>query len=404
MSALERPRLRPHLAVTADRSDPRYVLIWDQLGLGDGPRRFTLQEYTWVQLFDGKRTLRDVQAEAIRRANGAPVPLERFAHLAERMEASLFLDGPRFRERLADPIRQPSCLGCYEPDPAALRRQLRALFTGKNGAGLPGTPKASKERLRAALVPHIDYARGGSSYTWGFKEVVEQTDASLFVIIGTSHYSHERFTLTRKNFKTPLGAVPTDQEYVDRLAAHYGDGLFEDEVAHLPEHSIELEVVFLQYLYEGKRPIRIVPLLVGSFQDCVFERRSPASMPDVRRMIAALKQVERETKEPVCYLISGDLAHIGPKFGDHEPVDRGQLAHSRARDEAVLAHAETADPVAYYQAIADEDDRRRICGLPPTYTVLEAIRPRRGRLLHYDQYAHPQGYESVSFASMAFYE
>ena len=51
-----------------------------------------------------------------------------------------------------------------------------------------------------------------------------------------------------------------------------------------------------------------------------------------------------------------------------------------------------------------EADRRRICGLPPTYTLLEAIRPRRGKLLHYDQYVHPEGYESVSFASMGFYE
>lgn len=57
----------------------------------------------------------------------------------------------------------------------------------------------------------------------------------------------------------------------------------------------------------------------------------------------------------------------------------------------------------YFRIIADEGDRRRICGLPPTYTLLEAIRPRYGKLLHYDQYVHPQGVQSVSFASMAFY-
>ena len=51
-----------------------------------------------------------------------------------------------------------------------------------------------------------------------------------------------------------------------------------------------------------------------------------------------------------------------------------------------------------------EGDCRRICGLPPTYTVLEAVRPGRGKMLHYDQYVHPQGYESVSFASVAFYK
>lgn len=405
MSAQERPRLRPHLTAVADRSDPRYVLVWDQLGLGDGPRRFTWQEYTWVQLLDGQRTLRDVQAEAVRRANGALLSLDHFSRLVERLDAALFLDGPRFRQRLADPVRPPSCLGCYEPQPEALRQQIRGLFTGKGGAGLPATrAKRGKERLRAALLPHIDYARGGACYTWGFKELFEQTDASLFLIIGTSHYSHARFTLTRKNFKTPLGIVDTDQDYIDRLVGHYGDGLFEDEVSHLPEHSIELEVVFLQYLYEHQRPIRIVPLVVGSFQDCIFEQRRPASMPDVRRMIEALRQTEQETPEPICYLISGDLAHLGPKFGDLEPVDAGQLRHSQVRDEELLRRAEAADADAYFELVADEDDRRRICGLPPTYTVLGAAQPRRGRALKHEQFIHPHGYESVSFASMAFYE
>ena len=51
----------------------------------------------------------------------------------------------------------------------------------------------------------------------------------------------------------------------------------------------------------------------------------------------------------------------------------------------------------------EERDERRICGLPPTYTVLEAVRPSRGKVLHYDQYVHPRGYESVSFASVGFY-
>ena len=86
-------------------------------------------------------------------------------------------------------------------------------------SGRGETPNVKPGALRAALVPHIDYARGGATYAWGFKEVAERTDASLFVIVGTSHYSGERFTLTRQHFKTPLGVVPTDQKYIDRLKA-----------------------------------------------------------------------------------------------------------------------------------------------------------------------------------------
>jgi hypothetical protein len=322
--------------------------------------------------------------------------------LAQRLEEALFLDGPRFRAQLEGPIREPSCLGAYEAEPAALRRQLTDLFMGPRGPGLPGESRPGS-RLRAALIPHIDYHRGGHSFAWGFKEVFEQTDASLFVIIGTSHYSPHRFTLTRKHFKTPLGIAPTDQAYIDRLVSHYGDGLFDDPLAHLPEHSIELEVVFLQFLYEGRRPIRIVPLLAGPFQDCVENSTPPSAAADIARMVRALQRAEAETPEPICYIISGDLAHIGPKFGDPHPVAEPLLEHSRGQDHALLRALERTDTAGYFSIIAEETDRRRICGLPPTYTLLEAIRPGSGRVLNYDQYVHPRGFESVSFASVAFY-
>jgi AmmeMemoRadiSam system protein B len=399
----ERPRLHPYIRWDRDGSDPRYLVLSNRSGLGAGPLRVSPEVYFWLQMFDGSRTLREIQAEAIRRAGGELLPFDLFTGLVEKLHESMLLDGPELRELLASPVREPSCIGCYPGDPDALRRQLRRLFTGPGGPGLPAETRPGG-RLRAALVPHIDYARGGVSYTWGFKEVVEQTDASLFVIIGTSHYSCHRFTLTRKHFKTPLGITPTDQATIDRLVAHYGDGLFDDEYqAHLPEHSIELEVVFLQYLYETRRPVRIVPLVVGSFADCVAGGKLPSAEDDIRRMVEALRAVEAETPEPICYLISGDLAHIGPKFDDPEPVSEPQLQHSRTQDQAILRQAERADPAGYFRAIADEGDSRRICGLPPTYTVLEALRPGSGKVLHYDQYVHPRGHESVSFASVAFY-
>jgi AmmeMemoRadiSam system protein B len=399
----ERPQLHPFLAASQDNSDPRFVILWDRLHSDRGPERITLLEYHCLQLFDGQRTLRDIQAEMMRAAGGRLLPLELFTALVQKLDDARFLDGPRFREALADPVREPSCLGCYSSNPSTLRLQLRRLFTDARGPGLPRKTQPDG-RLRAALIPHIDYARGGVTYAWGYKEVFERTDAALFVIIGTSHCSSHRFTLTRKHFKTPLGIAETDQAYLDRLVAHYGDGLFDDEHwAHLPEHSIELEVVFLQYLYEGQRPIRIVPLVVGPFHDCVADGTSPGERPDVARMIEALRRVEAETKEPICYIISGDLAHIGPKFEDPEPVAEPLLTHSRDQDYTLLRHTEAADPHGYFRVIADEHDRRRICGLPPTYVTLEAIRPQTGKVLHYDQYVHPRGHESVSFASVAFY-
>jgi AmmeMemoRadiSam system protein B len=408
MSVLERPQLRPHLAATPESGGGTFV-IWDQLRLAERRLRVTALELTWLRFFDGQHTLRDMQTEAMQRLGGQLIPLDVFDRLVKALDEALFLEGPRFRSRLREhadnPIRPPSCTGCYGDEPETIRRQLDRLFSSPAGPGRPGRRRADK-RFLGALVPHIDYGRGGLSYAWAFKEVFERTAASLFVIIGTSHYSRHRFTLTRKHFRTPLGLARTDQAYVDRLVAHYGDGLFDDELmAHLPEHSIELEVVFLQYLL-GDTPFRIVPLVVGSFHDCILDGRDPDRQDDIARMIAALRAVEQETPEAICYLISGDLAHIGPKFGDPRPVQSPALEHSRKQDHGILAHlagaGRTPDPTGYYRFIADEGDSRRICGLPPTYTLLQAVRPGSGEVVHYDQYVHPEGEESVSFASVVF--
>jgi AmmeMemoRadiSam system protein B len=400
-AAQDRPRLRPGLAADKD-GDPRCIQLWDRLHLTSLGLRLDLVEFAALDLFDGSRTLNDIQADVARRFGGRVLPLPFFSELLDKLERACFLEGPRFQERLNAPVREPACVGCYPADPARLRQQLRGLFTHPKGPGAP-RPITPDGALVAALLPHIDYARGGATYAWGFKELVEHSDASLFVILGTSHYSLERFTLTRKHFKTPLGIVETDQQYIGRLAAQYGAGLFDDPYAHLPEHSIELEVLFLQYLYEGRRPFRIVPLVVGAFQDCVEEGRDPSKVPDIQRMVAALRRVERQTKEPICYLISGDLAHIGPKFGDEGPLTKAVLAHSHEQDLTLVRAAEAVDRLGYFRVLVKEKDQRRICGFPPTWTLLEALRPRQGRLLHYDQYVETHGLESVSFASMAFY-
>jgi AmmeMemoRadiSam system protein B len=102
-------------------------------------------------------------------------------------------------------------------------------------------------------------------------------------------------------------------------------------------------------------------------------------------------------------VISGDLAHIGPKFEDRRKAAGAWLTESRDKDGEILRTLEAADPAAFFRTIAEEKNARRICGLPPTWLTLEVARPKIGRVLHYQQYAHPQGHESVSFAAIAFY-
>lgn len=398
------PKLRRGLSEMEDPEDRRFVLISDPIQFTDQGLRVPRWIHAWIRMLDGKTTPVEIRGKIERFTGGQSIPQAEIDQIIGVLDSAGFLENEAYLTWLNQPDRQPSCIGVYSADPVELRGQLRKLFTAPGGPGLPGESGcriATEGEVAAVLVPHMDYTRGNVTYGWGFKELHERTEATLFVIVATSHYSGERFTLTRQNFVTPLGRAITDQNFVDALVREYGDGLFDDPLAHVPEHSIELEVVLLQYLLEGRRDFRIVPLLVGSFADCVMRSRAPSTVFDIRRMIDALKKVASQTKEKICFVISGDLAHIGPKFDDPEPVSEPQLAESNQQDLALLRALAGASASQYFRIIAEEQDRRRICGLPPTYLVLESLKPKQGKILHHGRYVHPEGFESVSFASVA---
>lgn len=409
MSAPERPKLRSSIDAQIDSQDPSFIYLFDAARISRQVLRMKREAAGLLQLFNGQQTLRDMQTILLQHGAGL-VPLELLQHLAETLDGAWFLEGPRleakFAEFLSAPIREPACIGSYEAEPVALRQQLHGLFIHERGPGAPetnGHPRTNS--LRGALIPHIDYQRGGPTFAWGFKELVERCDATVFVIIGTAHYSPKRFTLTRKDFRTPLGIAETDKAYIDRIVEVYGNRAFEDEVgAHMTEHSIELQVVLLQYCLENRRPFRIVPLAVGSFHDCILTGTPPHEKEDIYLMIQALRKAEADSGEKVCYISSGDLAHIGPKFGDQEPVGEPILDHSRKQDHVLLHRLAAGDHRGFFDTVLREQDSRRICGFPPTYTLMAVLQPKEGKLLHYDQYVEPRGHESVSFASLTFYK
>jgi len=405
MNATEhRPKLRDNLA--AEPHEEGNFLLHDPLRIGR-PVVLSPLAAAVAERFDGERTVVELVAALSVEFPGAQVSVHAIAGLVTALDDASLLESPNLLARFNGPIRKPTCFDMTE-DPAPLREQLTKLFTAPNGPGMPedrrDNPGGSQGKLRAVLAPHMDYARGNVTYGHAFAELIQNTDARVFVIVATSHYSGHRFTLSRQHFDTPLGLVETDQAYVDRIAEHYGEGLFDDPLAHVPEHSIELEAVLLQFLLADRRPFKIVPLLTGSMHDCIHDRSDPAKAPDLGRMVAALRAAETACSEPVCYLISGDLAHIGPKFRDKRRAAGPWLVESRAKDAEILKTLEGASASAFFDGIAAEQNRRRICGLSPTWLTLEATKPRVGKVLHYQQFVDPQGQESVSFVAAAFYE
>ena len=87
-----------------------------------------------------------------------------------------------------------------------------------------------------------------------------------------------------------------------------------DEEAHRYEHSTEYPAVILQYLFKGQT--KILPILVGSFYDCMVNKTLPSEQEKINKFIRTLQKVLKNSNKKVVYLASVDFSHIGMKFGN----------------------------------------------------------------------------------------
>jgi AmmeMemoRadiSam system protein B len=410
MATLDRPRLRPLGGHQVNQGGVSYVAFDDSQGLANPNLLVPTALYFQVlSRFDGQTALADVQ-EAIRAETGHFFPMEDLKRIVRQLDEALILDGPTFaalREAYRSQTSRPAALAgrAYEAAPQALRKQLERFFRHENGSGAPGPALPQNgSRLRGVLSPHIDFGRGGHVYSWAYKDLIERSDADVFVIFGVSHqYGTQRFILTKKDFETPLGVARTNREYVDALVSGSGEHLFDDELVHQAEHSIEFQVVFLQYVLGDSRPFTIVPILVGSFHDLMESGREPIDDPEIKRFVGALRAAEASCPGKVAYIGGIDLGHVGRVFGDKPLLDAPTLDALRKFDASMLAAAAQGDPSAWFRHAASVGNKWRICGLAATYTMLQVMgEGTKGTRLRYDQAVNPERTCCVSFASLAF--
>ncbi|MFB3041996.1 MAG: MEMO1 family protein, partial [Candidatus Poribacteria bacterium] len=102
-------------------------------------------------------------------------------------------------------------------------------------------------------------------------------------------------------------------------------------------------------------------------------------------------------------LASVDFSHIGGRFGDRFPLSTVALERLREEDLEMLHAAESVDVEAFLETVRQTENRRRVDGVCPIYTLLETLQPTSGKLLRYDQGLEQEMNSVVTFASMGFY-
>ena len=256
------------------------------------------------------------------------------------------------------------------------------------------------------VAPHIDPWRGAVGYGHAYRalEAALPADAETFILFGTSHAPmRQPFALCRKSFATPLGTVDADLAGIDTLArAAQGFDPYADQRNHKREHSIEFQAVFLKHLL-GTRPVRIVPVLAGlGAQQATGE--DPAGDERVVRFIDAVRDLVSAGAGKVVVVAGADLAHVGPRFGDGSALDAERRTELERTDRASLERATSLDAGGFWEHVAADLDRRRVCGLAPIWSLLRSLGGgTSGKVLHYEQTIDREDGSIVSHAAVGFY-
>ncbi|MCM8818948.1 MAG: MEMO1 family protein [Candidatus Omnitrophica bacterium] len=185
-------------------------------------------------------------------------------------------------------IRDPVVSGYFYPSGKAhLLRMLETFIDNQ----------AVKEKVVAAVVPHAGYIYSGKTagLTYSKIEIPETV-----IILGPNHtgYGEPYSVSDHDKWLTPLGEVELDKEIVENLTkkSRY---LQKDEIAHIREHSIEVQIPFLQFL---KRDFKIVPITLMGYVD----------NPAWYEIGEVISEVIRESKKDCLIIASSDMTHYEP--------------------------------------------------------------------------------------------
>jgi AmmeMemoRadiSam system protein B len=279
-------------------------------------------------------------------------------------------------------VRRPTVAGqFYEDDAEALRAQIKACFLHELGPKkLPNVNLHSHPRCIVGLVcPHAGYMYSGAVAASAFYELALDGKPDTVVLLGPNHTGYgSALALMREGvWRTPLGDVEVDAEMANQII-HETSIVDVDELAHRYEHSIEVQLPFLQYLYGDT--FKIVPIC--------FQMQDYDSAVEVGR---ALVEALDATNSVV--IASSDMTH-------YEPAKT-----AAAKDHAALKAVTDMDAKRFYKII--ETENVTACGYAPItalITYAEGANAKEAKLLNYHNsgdttgdYSSVVGYAAVSF-------
>lgn len=229
-------------------------------------------------------------------------------------------------------MRHPAVADRFYPgSPKTLSRTISELF--------PVSEKFHKIKALAVVAPHAGYVYSGAlaAETFAAVEIPETV-----IILGPNHHGHGApVSLSTETWDMPLGKVPVDKDIANHLLA-FSNHITIDETAHQFEHSLEVQVPFLQMLQKN---LHLVPLVI-----------SQIAYPLCEEIASALARAIKASSKDILIVASSDMSHYEPR----------QIAERK--DRSALECIEQLDPQALYRTVYD--NRISMCGVIPVVIAM----------------------------------
>lgn len=198
--------------------------------------------------------------------------------------------------------------------------------------------KADHKKGVGGVVPHAGYVFSGSvaGKVYGNLEKKKR-----IIVIGPNHWGVETFVDTGV-WRTPLGKVELDEEFIKNLDMPKHDSM---------EHSIEVQVPFLQYVF---RDFKLVPIVVGRMDE-----------DEINNLARVL------TNKESLYIASSDFIHYGPHYG-YEPAGSGNVEWVRNVDQKLIQAICNMDENSFFLDISK--NHYTVCGFVPITLVVKILK------------------------------
>jgi AmmeMemoRadiSam system protein B len=444
------PRIRPTVTgnpmpMNTPQGQQVMLALGDRAQIADGQLVTSPLAQFMLPHMDGSHDAASIASAAAEQARGAGAPDEAVVHLTEQnvqvlvaqLDAAGLLQGPVFDEKLAK-LRTDFDNSDILP-PGTTIAMAEALVQHEQGEGVSAeekkrlAPQKLRESMdqwmtqvmeplpdpsfdalpRLILAPHLDYWRGQVNYCHVYARMRVVDRPARVVILGPNHFGFGTGVVgCNKGYETPLGICEHDAEFASILERHLGaDGtekLYKDRYDHEREHSIELQLPWVQHVFaddSGATPKVYAALVHDPSRNNgdSYDGQGLGIQPFIDALRAAIKEAPGRT----LVIVAADLSHVGPAFGDRVQImgDTEEAQSFRKKvmdhDREMIALLEQGKPEQIVASMAWQQNPTRWNAVGPIVAGWSAVDATEARLLNYMAAGDQQGQAVITTAAMA---